>query len=146
MRCPVLSVTSCKTLRATSPSSKLPVTLLRGWSLDTVLNLNVVAEGSIETSSPEELLLPAELNTAGKRVDQVHTLAGSSKLQQQLCGLMFQLSPLAFFQTNSKQTEVLYNEIALASGTFSRLPTRPAIRERAPLIWLCHIRTCCMQP
>ena len=90
--------------------------------LNTVLSL--VAE-----QEPRRFLLPAELNTAGKRVNQVHTLAGSSKLQQQLCGLNFQLSPLAFFQTNSKQTEVMYNEVALAAGIFSCLSMRSAINN-----------------
>ena len=110
--------------------------------LTTVFNLIATAEDPIESGSPEELLLCAELNTAGRQVNQVHTLAGSSKLQQQLCGLKFQLSPLAFFQTNSKQTEVMYNEVALAAGVFSCLPTHPATRERSPLILPCHICAC----
>ncbi len=64
-------------------------------------------------------------------MNQVHTLAGSSKLQQQLCGLKFQLSPLAFFQTNSKQTEVMYNEVAQAAGIFGGPSTCPAIFQAA---------------
>ena len=119
---------------------------MHGRFLATVFNPNTTAEDPIESGSIEELVLCAELNTAGRRVNQVHTLAGSSKLQQQLCGLKFQLSPLAFFQTNSKQTEVMYNGVAQAAGIFSCLPTQPATRERSPLILLCHICACCMQP
>lgn len=63
-------------------------------------------------------LLCAEYNTAGRRVDQVHSLAGSATLHQQLCGLRFQLSPLAFFQTNTAQAEVLYNAVAEAAGLY----------------------------
>ena len=105
--------------------------------LNTVLSL--VAE-----QEPRRFLLPAELNTAGKRVNQVHTLAGSSKLQQQLCGLNFQLSPLAFFQTNSKQTEVMYNEVALAAGIFSCLSMRFCYKQCLRCVWA-HIHTCFMQ-
>jgi len=69
------------------------------------------------SSSLQNCLLNAEYNTAGKRIDQLHSLAGVSMLQQQLSGLHFRLSPLAFFQTNTVQTEVLYNEVAKAAGT-----------------------------
>ena len=61
-------------------------------------------------------LLCAEYNNARKRVDQLHTLAGSSMLQQRLCGLSFRMSPLAFFQTNSRQTKLLYRTVADAAG------------------------------
>ena len=46
----------------------------------------------------------------------MHSLAGSAILHQQLCGLRFRLSPLAFFQTNTAQAEVLYNAVAEAAG------------------------------
>lgn len=36
------------------------------------------------------------------------TIAGASSLQDNLCGLTFDLSPAAFFQVNPAQTEVLY--------------------------------------
>ena len=36
------------------------------------------------------------------------TLYGTDTLQDELCGLMFDLSPAAFFQVNPQQTEVLY--------------------------------------
>ena len=61
-------------------------------------------------------------------MNQVHTLVGTSKLQQQLCGLKLQLSPLAFFQTNTKQAEVMYSMVAEAAGVFSRLLMHAASR------------------
>ena len=36
-------------------------------------------------------------------------LAGEPRLEDTLCGLRFQLSPLSFFQVNPIQTEILYN-------------------------------------
>ena len=71
--------------------------------------------------------LCAEYNNARKRVDQLYTLAGSSVLQQRLCGLSFRMSPLAFFQTNSQQTEVLYRAVADAAGVCTGLTGVPVV-------------------
>ena len=95
------------------------------------------------------LLSAAELNSAGRRVNQVHTLAGTSTLRQQLCGLDFQLSPLAFFQTNSTQAEVMYNMVAEAAGicvaahsctlSLGNITSGDAIAMRTR-----HTHTCCV--
>ena len=39
---------------------------------------------------------------------EIHTLWGKSVMEDTLCGLRFSVSPLAFFQVNPAQTEVLY--------------------------------------
>jgi 23S rRNA (uracil1939-C5)-methyltransferase len=41
--------------------------------------------------------------------DSFRTLWGQDYLEDQLCGLMFQLSPQSFYQVNREQTEVLYH-------------------------------------
>lgn len=51
--------------------------------------------------------------------DECITIAGKNTITDTLCGLNFEISPLAFYQTNPKQTEVLYNkamEYAALSG------------------------------
>ena len=65
----------------------------------------------------------------------MHTLAGSGKLQQQLCGLKFQLSPLAFFQTNTKQAEVMYNVVAEAAGVVPSPPIPHASCIQEKCLW-----------
>lgn len=54
--------------------------------------------------------------TAGGETD---VLAGSATLEEELCGLTFQISPQAFFQTNTEMAELLYGaarELAGLSG------------------------------
>jgi 23S rRNA (uracil1939-C5)-methyltransferase len=45
-------------------------------------------------------------------VSATTVLAGVSHLQEQLCGLQFSISPHSFFQTNAKQAELLYQQVA----------------------------------
>ena len=47
---------------------------------------------------------------------QEHTLWGSRHLPATLSGLTFQISPSAFFQTNSSQAELLHEAIARLAG------------------------------
>lgn len=48
--------------------------------------------------------------------DQERLLAGSRQyIEQSLCSLRFRISANSFFQTNSKQAEVLYNEVRTAA-------------------------------
>lgn len=76
----------------------------------------------VPTEINRAVLLRAEFNQAGKWVDHVHGLAGSRSLHQQLGGLRFRLSPLAFFQTNTRQTELMYGAVAEAAGVPCRCP------------------------
>jgi len=50
----------------------------------------------------------AETTSGGKTV----VVAGARKLQEELCGLSFSISPLAFFQTNTEMAERLYGVAA----------------------------------
>jgi 23S rRNA (uracil1939-C5)-methyltransferase len=52
--------------------------------------------------------------------ERSEVLYGSGKIEEQLCGFTFRISPKAFYQINPKQTEVLYNlvrEFACAQPT-----------------------------
>lgn len=46
----------------------------------------------------------------------VSVLYGRGFLLEKLCGLEFEISPESFFQTNTRQAEVLYNMVAEAAG------------------------------
>ena len=39
------------------------------------------------------------------------TLFGTEKIKEQICDLIFEISPFSFFQVNPIQTEVLYNKV-----------------------------------
>ena len=54
----------------------------------------------------------------GQPGDTLGQLVGSALLREKLCGLEFIISPQSFFQTNPKQTEILYNAVAEAAGAF----------------------------
>jgi 23S rRNA (uracil1939-C5)-methyltransferase len=43
-------------------------------------------------------------------------LAGVSSIEEQLCGLMFKISPASFFQVNPKQTEKMYEQAVAFAG------------------------------
>lgn len=46
---------------------------------------------------------------------QRRVLAGAAHIVEHMCGLRFRVSPESFFQTNTKQAEVLYGAVAAAS-------------------------------
>ena len=48
--------------------------------------------------------------------DGLGLIWGKINLMERLCGLQFVITPLSFFQTNPKQTEILYNVVACAAG------------------------------
>jgi 23S rRNA (uracil1939-C5)-methyltransferase len=55
--------------------------------------------------------LPAKLSVHINQGNTIKTLHGNTCLEEQLCGLTFQISPLAFLQVNHQQTEKLYQLI-----------------------------------
>ena len=59
------------------------------------------------------------INPRGDNVilgDSYSVLAGQARLEDELCGLRFQLSPLSFFQVNPIQTEKLYETAIRFAG------------------------------
>ncbi len=86
------------------------------------------------------------VNARGDNVilgDSFRALAGESRLEDTLCGLTYQLSPLSFFQVNPSQTERLYDaairfaapgpddlvaDVYCGAGTISLLAARHARR------------------
>jgi len=50
--------------------------------------------------------------TAGKRIlsNETHTVTGTGRLMDMLCGLVFEISPESFFQINPVQTQALYSK------------------------------------
>lgn len=55
--------------------------------------------------------LPANLSLHINQGSKIKTLRGAQYLEEQLCGLTFRVSPLAFLQVNHQQTEKLYQLI-----------------------------------
>lgn len=55
--------------------------------------------------------LPANLSLHVSQGSKIKTLQGEPFLEEQLCGLTFRISPLAFLQVNHQQTEKLYQLI-----------------------------------
>lgn len=47
---------------------------------------------------------------------KTYPISGPHFLRETLCGLDFRVSPRSFFQTNTRQTEVLYSIVALLAG------------------------------
>lgn len=45
-----------------------------------------------------------------------HVMHGRASISETLCGLRFEISPASFFQTNTRQAEVLYQMAAAAAG------------------------------
>lgn len=52
--------------------------------------------------------------------DECVTLAGPGRLIDTLCGLRFEISPLAFYQVNHDQTEQMYRAVAEMAGLTGR--------------------------
>ena len=50
------------------------------------------------------------------RKAKTNPISGPHFLRETLCGLDFRVSPRSFFQTNTRQTEVLYSIVALCAG------------------------------
>ena len=77
-----------------------------------------------EALSAWALSLPAKLSLHINQGSKIKTLQGEPFLKEQLCGLTFQVSPLAFLQVNHQQTEKLYqliHQYAALSGRESVL-------------------------
>ncbi|RNA09498.1 tRNA (uracil-5-)-methyltransferase -like protein [Brachionus plicatilis] len=63
------------------------------------------------------LIFNLNTNKTGiSRMDNLETLLGEDCLYEELLGLKFRISPLAFFQANTKAAEVLYEKIGDISG------------------------------
>ncbi|KAK9863640.1 hypothetical protein WJX84_011080 [Apatococcus fuscideae] len=54
--------------------------------------------------------------TPRSRNVKTYPISGPHFLRQTLCGLDFRVSPRSFFQTNTRQTEMLYSTVALMAG------------------------------
>ena len=68
--------------------------------------------------------LPTNISLHVSQGSKIKTLQGEPFLEEQLCGLTFQVSPLAFLQVNHQQTEKLYqliHQYAALSGRESVL-------------------------
>ena len=50
--------------------------------------------------------------------DGLALIWGQKSLMERLCGLDFAITPLSFFQTNTKQTETLYRVVRDAAGNY----------------------------
>ncbi|MGR6835881.1 23S rRNA (uracil(1939)-C(5))-methyltransferase RlmD [Syntrophomonas erecta] len=57
------------------------------------------------------LSLPGKVSIHIKQANGIETFHGDTYLEEQLCGIVFRLSPLAFLQVNHQQTEKLYQLI-----------------------------------
>ena len=64
-----------------------------------------------EALSDWALSLPTNLSLHINQDSEITTLQGAPYLEEQLCGLTFRVSPLAFLQVNHQQTEKLYQLI-----------------------------------
>lgn len=84
---------------------------LRRSSWNGHMSLVVSGKCNIEALSAWALSLPGNFSLHVIQGSKVKTSQGKPFLEEQLCGLTFRVSPLAFLQVNHQQTEKLYQLI-----------------------------------
>lgn len=72
------------------------------------------ASDDAASAAPRNAALPDSAPRSAARVE--HLLHGSAVLQEQLCGLWFEISANAFFQVNRGAAEILYGVVAEAAA------------------------------